>query len=58
MSPGETAYLVLVVVAFLSYVGLLGYGVAVASERPDGRVSESRAKQEKTARGSGAAHAH
>src|SRR6185437_1989892 len=58
MSPGETAYLVLVVTAFVSYIGVLAYGVAVASERPDGRVSDSRARQEKTARGSGAAHAH
>ena len=35
MSTGEIAYLAMAIAAFVFYAGLLGYGVAVASERPE-----------------------
>lgn len=56
MSPGETAYLALAITAFLTYIGLLAYGVAVAAERPSDRVAAER--KQRTPSGSGAAHAH
>ena len=34
MSTGEIAYLSMAVAAFVTYMGLLAYGMIVASERP------------------------
>jgi hypothetical protein len=53
MSDGEIAYLALAIGAFVVYIGLLVYGMAVASERPAasaaGRPSNSSERTKKAA---------
>ena len=58
MTGGQEAYLILAIVTFLSYVGLLAYGVAVASTRPEERGAEQRRKTRASGAGRPATQAH
>lgn len=51
MSRGEIAYLALVLAAFISYLGLLAYGVATSSERPSDEAAEQKMPQRRAPAG-------
>ena len=55
MTGGQEAFLIMAIVAFLCYIGLLAYGVAVASTRPDERAADEPARKGRANAGNRAA---